>query len=246
MYQLSNSVSASLALPDPDLYITGSREPVPMTHPRQQASAINDALQDQRAILESADSSRDGEHAYHPSSFLPPHSSSLLIPPPSSLLPLPSSLLLSPSSLIPPPSSFLCPPFSQGFFIFSFLDRLFWQVIIKSMTHTNELRVVHIKYPKSYPWSRSKHESFYTNIRNHVVPTHSDSTPDCPAPFATIPALVLLFLSPFLMDKILEEFVCSYCILLHIFFKFGLRTGRNEKSVCHGFYYVEIGKIGHW
>ena len=112
MYQLSISVSASLALPDPDLYITGSREPVPMTHPRQQASAINDALQDQRAILESADSSRDGEHAYHPSSFLPPHSSSLLIPPPSSLLPLPSSLLLSPSSLIPPPSSVLRPPSS--------------------------------------------------------------------------------------------------------------------------------------
>ena len=96
-------------LPDPDLYITGSREPVPMTHPRQQASAINDALQDQRAILESADSSRDGEHAYHPSSFLPPHSSSLL-PPPSSLFPPPFSLLPHPASLLRPPSSVLPPP----------------------------------------------------------------------------------------------------------------------------------------
>jgi hypothetical protein len=116
MYQLNISVSASVALPDPDLYNTGTREPVPMTHPRQQASAINDALQDQRAILESACSSRDGEHAYHPSSFLPPHSSSP-IPPPSSphspsLLPPPSSLLLPPSSLIPPPSSVLRPPSS--------------------------------------------------------------------------------------------------------------------------------------
>ena len=33
--------------------------------------------------------------------------------------------------------------------------------------------------------SCSKHESFWTSVRKHVVPTNSDWSPDCPTPFTT-------------------------------------------------------------
>ena len=43
-------------------------------------------------------------------------------------------------------------------------------------------------------FSYSKHECSSTSLRKHVVPTHSDSTPGCPAPFTTPHSLFLLFL----------------------------------------------------
>ena len=43
-------------------------------------------------------------------------------------------------------------------------------------------------------FSFSKHECSCTSLRKHVIPTHSDSTLDCPAPFTTPHSLFLLFL----------------------------------------------------
>ena len=40
--------------------------------------------------------------------------------------------------------------------------------------------------------SRSTHESFYTILRKHVVPTNSHWTPGCPDPFTTTHPLFLL------------------------------------------------------
>jgi hypothetical protein len=60
--------------------------------------------------------------------------------------------------------------------------------------------------------SSSKHESFCTSVRNHhesfcttSIPTQSDWTPGCPAPFTTTHALVLLLPSPFHHGELLER-----------------------------------------
>ncbi len=55
----------------------------------------------------------------------------------------------------------------------------------------------HTLWITSQSSSCSKHESFITNLRKHVVPPHSDWTPGCPVPFTTPHSHFLLFLPPF-------------------------------------------------
>ncbi len=65
--------------------------------------------------------------------------------------------------------------------------------------------------------SYSKHECSYTILRKHVVPTHSDSNPDCPAPvthihFSSCSSLAFLTKSK---EGVRIGSWCSHIILLH-------------------------------
>jgi len=110
------------------------------------------------------------------------------------------------------------PDRTQGFFLFSFLCGL--NSTFRDCTdRTSGLRSpdeVDVKRQTSAPphltvwrqtrqrrshttgcfrtWSYSKHESFCSGLRHHVVPTHSNWTPDCPPPFTTTHALSLWYL----------------------------------------------------
>jgi hypothetical protein len=62
--------------------------------------------------------------------------------------------------------------------------------------------------------SWSKHESLSTNLRNRVISTHSDSTPDCPDPFTTprshfLPTFTFPLVSPSIVNETYGISSCS-------------------------------------
>ena len=78
-------------------------------------------------------------------------------------------------------------------------NRGFWFHVVSTQLHFGTL------WRTWRTCSRSKHESFCTSLRQHVVPTHSDWTPDCLTPFTNTHELSLLYLSSFLTENMSEE-----------------------------------------
>ena len=67
-------------------------------------------------------------------------------------------------------------------------SRTWFMTFMTFVAYTSKL----LEKVKIGSYSISKHESFCTSLRNHVVPTHSDWTPDCRAPFTNTHVLSLL------------------------------------------------------